>query len=522
VDPSTPPSRPNGEQAPTEPAANATVTAILPGAQSPHDEALHTALVRYGLLTSEQLEVAQRYGREHQRDLRQSILELNLISPERLNELAFERLTSLVDTNGANPGGPHGGPVFIPVPPLYPDRAKHQLDIRNELQQLVSGGSSPELVAHILMRACDLRATDIHFDPHERGVRLRFRIDGQLQDVVEIDAASAVPMVSRLKVMSNLNIVDRRHSQDGRITIVHGDSPRDFRVATFPTSVGEKIVIRIHDAMMETNGFDRLGMSQRQAERLEHLVAQPHGAILVAGPVGAGKTTTLYSCLAKVNQPTRNVMTIEDPIEQRLKGVNQAQVSMDLGFSDGLRAILRQDPDVIMVGEIRDDETARIGIRAAATGVLVFSSIHGSDAPSTIGNLYNFGIPGYQLSNSLLAIVSQRLLRKVCPYCRIHYPASPADYAALDLEPQTHPGLVLHRGRGCPACFQTGYLGRCGIFEIMDINDELRDLIFQQIPKDVLRRVAIDLGMQTLKQSAVDKILEGTTTVEEVYRVVTM
>jgi type IV pilus assembly protein PilB len=184
--------------------------------------------------------------------------------------------------------------------------------------------------------------------------------------------------------------------------------------------------------------------------------------------------------------------------------------------------MLRQDPDVIMIGEIRDDETARIGIRAAVTGVLVFSSIHGSDSPSTIGNLYNFGIPGYLLSNSLLAIVSQRLVRKICPYCRVAYAADEKVLAALDLDPTEHEGLVLHRGIGCPACFKTGYLGRTGIFEILEIGEEIRDLIFQQIPKDVLRKVAIDLGMQTLKQSAVDKVLEGLSTVEEVYRVVSM
>jgi type IV pilus assembly protein PilB len=191
-----------------------------------------------------------------------------------------------------------------------------------------------------------------------------------------------------------------------------------------------------------------------------------------------------------------------------------------MSFGEGLRAMLRQDPDVIMVGEIRDDETAKIGIRAALTGVMVFSTLHGSDAPSTISNLYNFGIPGYQLSSSLLAIVSQRLIRRVCPYCRVTYAADEKIRAALELNDDEHPDLRLHRGVGCPACFQTGYLGRTGIFEIMVIGDDLRDLVFQQIPRDVLRRVAVDLGMKTLKHSAIEKVLEGTTTVEEIYRVV--
>ena len=244
----------------------------------------------------------------------------------------------------------------------------------------------------------------------------------------------------------------------------------------------------------------------------------------MAGPVGAGKSTTLYTCVTKVNSPTRNLMTIEDPSEKRVAGVNQTQVDTrsDMGFSEGLKAMLRQDPDVIMIGEIRDEETATIGIRAAMTGVLVFSTIHGSDSASTIGNLYNFGIPGYQLSNSLLAIVSQRLIRKICPYCRVATQAEPKVLRALELDPEEHGDLTIYRGMGCPSCFQTGYLGRTGIFEIMEVTDELRELIFQQIPKDVLRRMAVDLGLQTLKQSAVDKIIEGVTTVEEAYRVVSM
>ncbi|WP_406697101.1 GspE/PulE family protein [Singulisphaera sp. Ch08] len=491
-------------------------------AESAADQILISVLVSNGLLTGDALQEALNYGRKNHLNLRQAILELNLIAPERLNALAFERLTSLAEVNGSKPASAECNGASVAAQPLSPDRTKFQLDMRNELKELATTASIPDLINQILACACESRATDVHLDPTEAGVRVRFRIDGQLQEVVQLEAREAMPLVSRLKVMSNLNIVDRRHSQDGRITIQHANKSRDLRVATFPTSLGEKIVIRIHDTMGGPHGFERLGMPPKQREQLDRLVAHPYGAILVAGPVGSGKTTTLYSCLSKVNSPTRNVMTIEDPIETRIPGTNQTQVSNELHFSEGLRSMLRQDPDVIMIGEIRDDETARIGIRAAVTGVLVFSSVHGADAPSTIGNLYNFGIPGYQLSNSLVAIVSQRLVRKICPYCRVNQVADPKVLSALDLDPAEHEGLILHRGLGCPACFQSGYLGRTGIFEIMEINDELRDLIFQQIPKDVLRRVAIDLGMQTLKRSAVDKILEGTTTVEEVFRVVSM
>jgi type IV pilus assembly protein PilB len=485
------------------------------------NETLSKVLVRSGLLTIEQVQEAIQYGQENHLDLRQSILELGLISPERLNALAFERLTSIAEqTNGLAvlPDSLAG----LPINSISPDRAKIQLDLRNELKELALTASLPNLVGQILERACESRATDIHFDPCEKGVRIRYRIDGQLQEVLNLDPAVAAPMVSRLKVMSELNIVDRRHSQDGRITIHHANRTRDLRVATFPTVLGERIVVRIHDVLIETHGFDRLGMSAQQSEQMDKLLGKPYGAILVAGPVGSGKTTSLYSCLAKVNDPTRNVMTIEDPIENRITGVNQSQVGPDMRFSEGLRAMLRQDPDVIMIGEIRDDETARIGIRAAVTGVLVFSSIHGSDSASTIGNLYNFGIEGYLLSNSLIAIVAQRLVRKICPYCRVSYQADQKVLESLDMKPTDDREIILHRGLGCSACFQSGYLGRTGIYEIMEINEELRDLIFQQIPKDVLHRMAVDLGMQTLRQSAVDKILDGSTTVEEAYRIVSM
>jgi type II secretory ATPase GspE/PulE/Tfp pilus assembly ATPase PilB-like protein len=491
---------------------------VLPGL-SPVEQSLVSVLLERALLTAEQVRLAQVYGQEHHRDLRQTILELNLISPDVLNQLAFEHLSAMASGNGET----RIQAAAAPAVPLSPDRTQHHRDVRKELHEKAGTSSLSELVNQILERACDCQATDIHFDPQESGLRVRYRIDGQLQDILFVEPAMATPVISRLKVVSNLNIVERRHSQDGRITIFHNDRPRDLRLATFPTIFGEKIVIRIHEVLTNIDGFGHLGMTKTQAEVLSRLITQPYGAILVAGPVGAGKTSTLYNCLEQINSPYKNVMTVEDPIEHRIPGVNQTQVNVstgDMSFSEGLRAMLRQDPDIVMIGEIRDDETARIGIRAALTGVLVLSTLHGSDAPGTISNLYNFGIPGYQLSSSLLAIVSQRLVRKICPYCRVTYTADEQVLAALELDASEHGELRLHRGLGCPACFQTGYLGRTGIFEIMAIGEELRDLVFQQIPRDVLRRVAVDLGMRTLKHSAVDKILEGTTTVEEAYRVV--
>lgn len=510
------------------------------------DAALAAVMLQHGLLNDEELLSAWNYSKDHERSLKQAILELNLITSERLNQLAFERLEALAAKDAEATSDQDAAPAESegeapppeedenaetveektaaePAVPARPDRDRVERDVRRELHDLAQTAPVPELVGQILERAIDCRATDIHFDSMDNGLRIRYRIDGQLQDILFVDAVLASASISRIKVISNLNIIERRHAQDGRISITHANRPRDLRVATFPTIHGEKIVVRIHEVLTDAVGFSQLGMSTTQAETLDRLIAQPYGAILVAGPVGAGKTSTLYNCLERINSPLRNLMTIEDPIEHRMPGVNQTQVgglAGEMTFGQGLRALLRQDPDIVMIGEIRDDETAKIGIRAALTGVLVFSTLHGSDAPSTISNLFNFGIPGYQLSSSLLAIVSQRLVRKICPYCKVSYTPDDKLLRSLELNPDDHRGVQFHRGMGCPACFQTGYLGRTGIFEIMVVGEELRDLIFQQIPRDVLRRVAVDLGMRTLKHSAVDKVLEGVTTAREIFRVV--
>ncbi len=519
---------------------------------APHDrlpaaseQALGVILVQDGMLSAAQFLAVQRYGAEHKLDLRQAILKLKLVPEERLRALIADQVplvqpsasgpvvppgpddAALADSSLALPGAtapPADVPFAMARAEHRPDLAQRERDIRSELKEIAASAGSPDLVAQIFERAFETRATDIHFDPQESFFRVRYRIDGQLHDVLELDSAFATSLVSRLKVMADLNIVERRHSQDGRIRFPFRDQVRDLRVATLPTVLGEKVVVRVHEAMTQAYGFDLLGMDRSQAEQLSGICDKPYGAVLVAGPVGAGKTTTLYTCLSRVNVPARNVMTIEDPIERRVPGVNQIQVDLkgDLTFGSGLRAMLRQDPDVIMIGEIRDEETAHIGIRAALTGVLVFSTIHAADAPSTLGNLYDFKIPGYMLSNTLLGVISQRLLRKICPYCKVTFEADERQLSMLGLDPDEHKGAPLSRGEGCPACFQTGYLGRSGIFEVMEVNDTLRELIFQQISKDVLRRVAADLGMRTLREAAVDKVMQGATTLEEVYRVVSM
>jgi type II secretory ATPase GspE/PulE/Tfp pilus assembly ATPase PilB-like protein len=477
-------------------------------AASPESNLTET-LVQSGLLSGEQLVAAQGYARDHNCDLRQAILELNLISSDRLTALAFEHLSS-------RSHNPQGG-----VPTMIPDRTELERDVRNKLQEAATAREVPGLVDQIIEGACECRATDVHLDPLPYSYRVRYRLDGQLHDVLELDAELAASVISRVKVASDLNIVDHHHAQDGRMTITFADQPQDVRVATVPTTLGEKVVIRILRALSGGFRLDGLGMSASQLEQLRRLIARPYGAVLIGGPVGSGKTTTLYSSLAHVNHPTRNIMTIEDPIEYQIPGVNQIQVNArhELTFGEGLRAILRQDPDVVMIGEIRDQETAQIGVQSALTGVLVLSSIHADDSASTIARLYNYGLPGHLLATGLLGFVAQRLIRTICPYCRVRYQADARVVEALGLDPREHEGLVLQRGQGCSACFQTGYLGRTGIFEIMEIGDELRDLILHQTPKGVLRQVAIDLGMQPLKRSAIDKVLDGTTTLEEAYRV---
>jgi len=524
-----------------------TATSLSDRLPAATEQALGVVLVQDGLLSAAQLLAVQQYGREHHLDLRQSLLKLKMVDEDRLKDALKDRVPQVQMTSGSmivpveGAGDSPASSALVaadatnvdPTTRLLavaangnhpPDLAQRELDIRDELKAIAATAGSPDLVAQIFDRAFETRATDIHFDPQDDCLRVRFRIDGQLHDVLELEPVFATSLVSRIKLLANCNIVERRHAQDGRIRLPHRDQMRDLRVATLPTILGEKVVVRVHETIAYSHGFDTLGLSSQETEQLSCICAKPYGCILVAGPVGAGKTTTLYTCLNRVNSPTRNVMTIEDPIEHRLPGLNQTQVDSRSGggFGEGLKAMLRQDPDVIMIGEIRDEETAHIGIRAAMTGVLVFSTIHASDAPSTIGNLYDFKIPGYLLSNTLLGIVSQRLLRKICPYCKVTYKAEDQHYSMLELDPAEHPDLTLARGEGCPACFRTGYLGRSGIFEIMEIGDVLRELIFQQIAKDVLRRVAIDLGMRTLRQSAVDKVLQGVTTVEEVYRVVAM
>lgn len=416
--------------------------------------------------------------------------------------------------------GPAGSSYFPPIA----NQELREVEVRQSLRKATEEQDTPGLTDSLFNRAIDSRATDIHLDPREEDYRVRFRVDGLLHDITTIPYETAISVVSRIKILANLDIVERRSAQDGRVSHTYNDRRHDLRVSTIPAGYGEKIVIRIHDAIAEIIGLNQLGLGKGQEEPLVRLLQKPNGMILVSGPVGSGKTTTLYSFMGAVNSPARNLMTIEDPIEFRLDGVNQVQVDSraEMGFSDGLRAMLRQDPDVIMIGEIRDDETAQIGLRAALTGVLVFSTTHASDAAATISNLHNFSVPNFMLASGLLGIVGQRLIRKVCPYCQIRHKPDPVKWQLIGLSEAEMDGVELVRGQGCPACFHTGYLGRTGVFEILEVDEEIRELIMRKNPKDQIRQAAMAKGMQTLQASVVELIRSGVTTIEEALRVVPM
>ncbi len=497
---------------------------VYPGRLTKEDR-LSQYLVAHQLLTEGQLSSVQHYMKDHNTGLRQAILEIGIISRERLEDLAREQLEWLIQQPITNGGGTI--PLVEPPSSILPNHEQRERDIRLELNQISKSATFSDLFQEMVERAFDTRTTDIHIDPQSEFYRVRFRIDGYLHDVLRLERESGHALTSRIKVAGNLNIVERRLPQDGQIQVRHADEDRTLRLASLPTVYGEKVVLRINETLSVSRDFARLGLTEAQQLQLDALVSKPYGAVLVAGPVGSGKTTTLYSCLSKVNVPGRNLMTIEDPIEYRLPGSNQVQIDPRAGltFGSGLRAILRQDPNVLMIGEIRDDETAQIGIRAALTGVLVFSTIHAGDAASTVSALYNFGIPGYTLASGLIGVVSQRLVRRICPYCSVTQPLSETDIQGLktlglqSLDSSLSE-ITLYRGRGCEACFETGYLGRVGIFEIFEITDTIRELVLAQTTKDVLRQVAIDEGMIPLRRVALDRVLDGSTTLDEIFRAI--
>ncbi|OPY92770.1 MAG: Type II secretion system protein E [Syntrophaceae bacterium PtaU1.Bin231] len=387
------------------------------------------------------------------------------------------------------------------------------------LKNLASEAPIIKLVNLLITRALESRASDIHIEPFEDELKIRYRIDGVLSDVEAAPKRLQAAIVSRLKIMAKLNIAERRLPQDGRIRLRVGEREIDLRVSTIPILHGESVVMRILDRESVVIDLDALGFAPDTLERFNGIITRPNGIFLVTGPTGSGKTTTLYGTLDEINSPDRKIITVEDPVEYQLKGVNQIQVKPGIGlnFANTLRHIVRQDPDVIMIGEIRDLETAEIAVQSALTGHLVFSTLHTNDAPSAVTRLLDLGVERFLLSSTIRGIMAQRLVRVICPNCRER------DVSAVNREELAIFGLdgdvELYRGRGCEACTFTGYYGRKGIFELLVVDDDIRKLILRNPDANELRQTARKLGMKTLLEDGAEKVRWGMTTLHEVFRV---
>jgi len=387
-------------------------------------------------------------------------------------------------------------------------------------QAMAAAAPVIKLLNYVLLAAIRDKASDIHLEPFESEFKVRYRVDGSLFEVEAPPLSLAPALVSRVKVMANLDIAETRVPQDGRIELSLGGRPIDLRVSTLPTVHGESCVLRVLDRSVVSLDLAKLGLRDDDRAALEALLQRPHGILLVTGPTGSGKTTTLYSALNRLNDVETKILTIEDPVEYDLDGVIQIQVNEDIGvtYAAVLRTMLRQDPDVVLVGEIRDKETAQIAVEAALTGHLILSTLHTNDAPSTVTRLVDIGIPPYLIVSTLEAVVAQRLVRGLCPRCREEYLPRPEMLREIDLTAEGLAGRSLARGRGCEACNWSGHKGRRAIFEIMVLSERLRQMILDGAPTQELRAAAIAEGMRTLRESGQLAVLDGGTTIEEVVR----
>lgn len=375
------------------------------------------------------------------------------------------------------------------------------------------------LVNSLMSQAVKDRASDIHVEPFERELVVRFRIDGILYEIIKPPKRFQNSIISRLKIMAGLNIAEKRLPQDGRIRLKVAGKDFDIRVSSVPTGYGERIVMRLLDRSSVLKSLTEIGFSDYNLKAINQIINSSHGIFLVSGPTGSGKTSTLYACLAKINNPELNILTIEDPVEYQLPGVGQVQVNakIDLTFANGLRAFLRQDPDVIMVGEIRDRTTAEIAIQASLTGHLVFSTVHTNDAPGAVSRLVDMQVEPFLVASSLMAVLAQRLVRTICPECKETYVPKAEELKELGIDPKETPHLW--RGKGCPTCQNTGYLGRQGIFELMLVEENIRQLILQNADSGTIKSKAREQGMVTLREDGAHKVKMGITTLEEVTRV---
>ena len=400
--------------------------------------------------------------------------------------------------------------------------ADNDLDDIEHLKDMASEAPVIRLVNSVIQRAVESRASDIHVEPFDGGLKVRYRIDGVLVDVESPPAGSMAAVISRIKIMSKLNIAERRLPQDGRIKMRVQGKELDLRVSTVPTLFGESVVIRLLDKESVTLDFGALGFDAESISTLESVLKMPHGIILVTGPTGSGKSTTLYTALSRLNSPDRKIITVEDPVEYQLNGINQIQVKpqIDLTFANALRAIVRQDPDIIMIGEMRDLETARIAVQSALTGHLVMSTLHTNDAAGGIARMLDMGVEDYLITSTVNGILGQRLVRKLCPQCKEPHTILPEMARDIGLsQPDPDTAQSLYKAVGCKECAGTGYRGRLCLTELLVMNDDIRRSIMQHANAAEIKKIAMQHGMETMYQNGLRKVMTGVTTLEEVIRV---
>ncbi|HEU4752767.1 MAG TPA: ATPase, T2SS/T4P/T4SS family [Armatimonadota bacterium] len=391
-----------------------------------------------------------------------------------------------------------------------------------QLRELVEEAPVVRLANLILSQAVKDGASDIHIEPTREGMRVRYRVDGILHEGMALPRKVQSSLTSRVKIMASMDIAEKRAPQDGRISLLIEGKQWDFRVSTLPSVFGEKVVLRVLDKSAISIGLHRLGILPKTLEQFENLIQRTYGIILVTGPTGSGKSTTLYSVLSKLNSPEKNILTIEDPVEYELPGITQVGVNprAGLSFAAGLKCMLRQDPNIIMLGEIRDEETGTIAVEAALTGHLVLSTLHTNDAPGAVARLLDMGIEPFLISSAVCGVLAQRLVRVICPRCKQAYQPPMDAVRRLGMSTEANQGVKFYRGKGCESCKGTGYKGRTGIYEVMTVNDEIRELALERGSNHKIKDAAIRNGMITLKADATEKVLLGVTTLEETLRVI--
>ncbi|MBT7351943.1 MAG: type II/IV secretion system protein, partial [Phycisphaerae bacterium] len=440
-----------------------------------------------------------------------------VVAPPAAVDAAIERLYAV---------GKSGSSMLDMMEALEDSDTLAALEGRGEsidLDQLTAASKDNKVVRLlnlVLLQAIKDKASDIHFEPFEEEFKMRYRIDGVLYEMVPPPAHLALPIVSRIKVMADLDIAERRLPQDGRIELTVAGNPIDLRISVLPTMYGESVVMRVLDRSNVELEIDRVGLRDDELKIMNELIRKPNGVVLITGPTGSGKTTTLYAALSSLNEPTEKILTAEDPVEYDIDGLVQCQVNtdQDLTFARLLRSFLRQDPDTILVGEIRDLETAQIAIQAALTGHLVFSTLHTNDAPSTVLRMIDLGVESFLITATVEAIVAQRLVRRICLKCKEEYTPSDTELMEVELRPADVVGRTFFRGVGCEACNGSGYKGRLALFEILVMDDGIREMIMTQASTALLRTEARRRGMRTLRESGMLSIYDGRTTIDEVLR----